>query len=394
MLWSSVTVLAFGAALIAAEVLAVYITQPFKVYASASRYNLRGVQPVLTTDSAAVEVDVLTEKKRCVSPMMPGSNHSRDYSLFACVNRARDTALSRENHRSTYVQLESWFHKAGSDHYITYGNDRGNGTHEISTRASIMQSALGINSGLMFEVNQTLLAQHARFLHARAVQVAVEKQCDTYPSPDCQKNILDKCSVGKATARKKTITLWEVKEDTGVQVPVTESVEGIVSRFQVELRAPGTVLAEAFRIFASSAAIEEVVDGEGMYVSMPHGEEYHSMEGLASEEGRIAGVVLLGLILIAMLALLVLLRVFLRPVSMAHLARDAIEAEDEAFFAQEQGFIRHSPGVSLRSSSVWALERDIVDSDFDDYGYTDLEDDPPKDRPKRAFWKFRGREPD
>lgn len=316
---NSLVIVLIAVLLLAAEVLAVYLTQPFRVYTTKYQYNLRGLQPAGTSRETAIEVDLLISKKRCITPSMMNSNQSREYTLNACVMRAYETQLDGQDDFATFVEVESWYHEAGSDHVVTFGNEERKGRHNIFMRANILQGQSGVSKGVLFELKDGKEKENAKYLQMYMIYTAMQWNCEQEWEDRSCMDIKNEMTIdGDPITVKREILLWEKKEQT------IKEIEGIKTRLKIRLRQPFMAIQNALHVFTTSAVIEEV-EGPGMYVDMSKNEIEDGVESLVSEEGRIAGVVLLSVIFAALLILLIALRCCLKPVSLARMARDAME---------------------------------------------------------------------
>lgn len=320
---NSLVIVAIAVGLLAAEVVAVYLTQPFRVYTTKYQYNLKGVQPAGTALHTALGVDSLTSKKRCVTPSMMHSNQSREYSLNACIMRSFDTVLDHQDDEATYVDVSSWYHEAGSDHVVEFSNGEETGRHEVQARASIMQGQTGVSKGILFEVRDNEERDNAIYLQMYMIYTAMQWNCEQEWETRTCMDMKDRMDAGTPVRVNKSIVFWEKKEDE-----TTEVVEGVKIRFNITLRQPFTAVQSALHVFTTSAVIEEV-EGHGMYVNMDNNQREDGVESLVSEEGRVAGVVLLSLIFVALLVVLILLRCCLKPLSLARIAWDTMDDDPE-----------------------------------------------------------------
>lgn len=320
---NSLIIALLGLSLLAAEVFAVFLTQPRRVFTTQYQYNLRGLQPAGTSIEMARHIDRVSTKKRCVTPSMTKSNQSREYSISACIKRDSIRKMDKLDDVAKYVEVGSWFHEAGSDHVVTFGNETQFGQHSIQTRASIMQGTIGVTKGLLFYNRDTDNMTHASYLQMYMIRSAIEWNCEQgFESRSCNTMKLELKIEGRDPSNE-TIVLWEQGDED-----VTKEVRGIVTRFIINIRRPYLAIEDALSVFAASAVIEEV-RGKGMYVSMENGQREHGIEKLVSEEGRVAGIFLLIFIFIGLMMILIVLRILLRPVSLAQIAREIVPEELE-----------------------------------------------------------------
>lgn len=391
--WNSLTIITVGVMLLAAEVFAVYLTQPIRLYTTRDQYNLRGVQPAGTSSYMAFRIDKKIANKTCVSPSMANSIQSREFSISACIIRNYSMALSEDDAESDVVEVSSWFHEAGSDHRVRFWNEdsgkQAGGEHVIRTRASIMQSDRGVTRGLMFENRDSSRNNyaHTRYMQKYMVYSALEWSCNQdFETRECN-DLAEGVQDFSSETKRRDIALWEMNEEVGNDgddgggrefETKVKAVEGIVTKYKVKLKRPFFAIQSALRVLGTSAVIEEVQE-RTEYMSLKDGTKENGIDALLSEEGRIAGVVLLAILFVSLLVLLCILRMFLKPISLAEIARRSVEEMDEMeneFQLSEEGYV--SAGAaggaawgmagSSADRGVWhKTEMDIVEAEMEEY---------------------------
>lgn len=314
----SLLILAVAAALLAAEVIAVYLTQPYRLYSSESQYNLRGVQPAGTALDVASKIDLVTAEKTCITPSMMHSNQTREYTLSACVMRETNPALTGLYDEATSVNVSSWFHRAGSDHTVDYGNGDQRGSFKVNQRALLMKGQSGMSKAILFDTVEGHV-ESCTYLQKYMMYMAMQWSCDQESADRTCTEMKDELKFhGPKKVFRNELKVWEYRNTSEA------GFLGFKMHFTIKLKQPHDALKSALHVLTTSAVIYEV-PGPGLYFDVSAEKEQHGIEGLLSEEGRIAGVVLLASILGALSVVLVVLRCCLRPVSLARIARDAID---------------------------------------------------------------------
>lgn len=333
--WHSLLILVLALSLLAAEVLVVFLTQPITVFSRGTQYNLRAVQPAGTALRTATRIDGFTKKRRCITPSMTNSTQSRQYIINACIVREFERQLDSDSDVATTITVGSWFHEAGSDHVISFTDGTRRGSHCIKTRATIMKGGTGETMGIRFQVkddNRT----YTNYLQTYMMYTALQWNCNqSFEKRSC-KQMANEMKRGKPRLVRRSVDLWDMVISTARQnrsVPVTQSAMGVVTKFHVKLRRPFKAIEEALHVFVTSSVIEEVQNDAGLYVDAEGRRQDHIAQ-LISEQGRVAGVVTLITALCIMLGLLIVLRIYFRPVSLAQIARKFLDerGDEEGLF--------------------------------------------------------------
>lgn len=391
--YNSLIILAIAGALLAAEVFAVYLTQPVRIYTTESQYNVKGLQPAGTSQNSSRRSDVFTKKRRCITPSMAQSNQSREYSLNACVWRNYAMELNEQTDIATRIAITSWYHPAGSDHRIEFSNGTVTGYHSVDSRATIMQGREGSTKALAFALDENH-EEKAQYLQKYFMLIVLETECNTDGSWSCKKTMeyFNNSDNVNIDSQEKEIHMWEIGEEYDQRYK-NEKRQGVRTTFtDVHVRKPFSAVQDALHVFVTSSVIKEV-KGKGMYINLETGEDEFGIAKLVSEEARVAGLLLLLIIMLALFIFLVLLRVVLRPTSLAELARSTMDDEEagvDDFFSEPSskgyGGGNRTPGTSSSSFDYSASPRrfkkmlelgrkgkeavtsiDGMDSDMDDF---------------------------
>ena len=354
----SVLVLSTTFGLFAADVIAVLLTQPSTTFSNKYQYNLVAIQPVGTPKVGLSRfIRRLTGDRPCVSPIMTGSGQQRNFLISACTQYDIVEALSGDDDVSDEITIGSWFHRGGSDHNITIGKGR----IGIRMRAELL---LGAEEGgarrFLFQSLDDSNLSHARYIHRVVFDGAIDWACNNFKTRSC-KELKEELKIEQRIERRE-IKLWRGKKED----VVTEE-NGVISTGTIRMNAPFRAMNSGLRALVSSAGIMEVED-KGAYVRIADDSEEDGLEGLLSEDGRVAGVLLFGIIMVGLATVMVLLRVALKPVSLGYVALSGIqersgaefvsteefagvEVEDEEYQAYIEGL--GAGGLGGRSYSVW-----------------------------------------
>lgn len=391
---ASIIVLFLAAMLLGLEVIAVYLTQPVKVFTGPYDYNLIGFHPTATSAFVAAQVDKLSAKKRCITPSMSNSFQSREFSITACITRSYTKALTAPQDLATYVQIGSWYHKAGSDHRIVFGDASHTAGHTLFNRASIMKGTgkNPVTNGILFNTLDDDAMSHARhnqmFMIYSAMQWACNNDFGTLESRNCT-DLVKELTVEYSRIEETQIEYWEQKNR-----PEMGTERGLVTRFSINLRQPFVALEKALPVLATSAVIREV-KGPGKYINMENGQEETAMGSLASEEARVAGTLALILLFALLLVLLMVLRMVFKPLYLARLAQRRLE--EEAFFDDNNEFADNTDRPTVDRREMMAAERDIAEAemyDMESYINHDTEHHETASPPYRIhWWPWQPREP-
>eukprot|EP00177_Eucheuma_denticulatum_P008293 GFKZ01015088.1.p1 GENE.GFKZ01015088.1~~GFKZ01015088.1.p1 ORF type:complete len:524 (+),score=47.51 GFKZ01015088.1:168-1739(+) len=352
MLSGTLLITMLGVGLLAAEVLVVFLTQPITWHNEGVRYNLAGVQPAATSLEVGMHVDRLTRRRRCVTPGMVGSSQVREFILNACVMHEVDGELTRNNDVATEVRVASWYHEGGSDHRVEYRNDRGElGTQVVRMRAAVMGRGSGDTYAVRFRNRDDQDWSAARYLQGYMMGAAWSWSCEQGGSACGEDG--DDLQVRAVRGLWKRVELWETIEERGglnESVPVTREVEGIETIFAMRLSRPFRAVERTMHVFVTSSVIEEVEGNVGMYVDA-QGVKRDHVPGLLSEEGRFTGVLSLIIVFFALLILLITLRMCLKPVSLAQIAKNGLNDDgNQAGFLVNQD--TKSSNVQIDTSST------------------------------------------
>lgn len=316
---ASLVVIAITLGLFFAEVVAVVLTQPIMVKSEKHEYNLKGIQPTGTTRGVARFVRRVAGDRTCVSPIMTEVKQPRNFVLGSCSLLETSEAPAEEAEDedvSDKIEVGSWYHFGGSDHSITFGS----GFFNLRLRADIFLDAKdGGSRRIFFENRDNEDLDHSRYLHERFIYSSLEWTCNKPYSEKTCEELVKELQQDKGQKKIEEIVLWQQK----TKGPLKENVTGLVTTFRVGMNAPWRAMNSGIRELYASGVIEEVA-GPVKYQSLINDTIEDGAPGLLSEEGRVAGVVLLLIIFGVLFIVLLAIRRMLKPISIAHMVMKRI----------------------------------------------------------------------
>lgn len=345
----SFTVLCIALALMAADVFAVYLTQASTFYSSdENQYNLRGFQPIGTDRGTTKWINRLARDISCVSPAFTDGGQKREFTINACIMFDIKEAHMQVTDTIDEIKVRSFFHKAGSEHRVTFGDAVIGIRKRTFLYATDNEDRKAFTKRITFETNDTNDFAYTKYIHELFIYSVLEVNCNDGPVT-CKERVKQlEASPGEHSIVEQEITFWRTRENDDKAL-----VRGIESTYRIPLDNPFTSIDKGINPLVATAAIEEV-GGPGTYVDITHEDVETDLRGLISEEGRVAGLVALLSIFGFFSVLLVVLRVVLRPLSLSELAWDACNRESEASSESSRGKVVNSRS---RGSS---LELEVV----------------------------------
>lgn len=317
----SVFILLVALSLFAVDVIIVVLTQPKLTLSQKHQYTIRPIQPVATDSKMSSAIYQSLLQRPCITPVMGETNQRRKYVFVACalIEKQLTDEFANSNDDNSIAEtmsIASWFHIAGADHNISFGNNQ---WIYFKTRAQIiMDVSRGGSRRLIFHINDTEDFEQARYLHAMTIYNAKVWVCN-------QENAPAWCETAerftKATTWQKNTT--EIKLWTGRGNKTHTSILGVQSVFE-NINLPTAVQAVQMSIhplIVCGAVVEHRSINHSVFTRVANDSDFQdSADGLIEEEGRPVGVLLLGLLVLASAVGLALLRCWLRPASLAALA--------------------------------------------------------------------------
>lgn len=352
--YTSLIIVLIALALMAADVFAVYLTQPRTVHSRKDQYNLRGVQPIVTEQGRSRWARRLARDRVCVVPVFTSSNQDRLFFISACVLSDVVTAHDNVDDITDFVTVKSFFHIAGSDHYVTFGDAK----ISIRNRAFLYISEDALKSGAparRFFFENEMLPNNAfeKFLHQLFIYSAIEESCNHNDTKYTCKEIVDSLEIVKEDTKPivEPIKLWHARNGSLLQ-----DTAGYQTKFKVTMNNPFFSVDHGVSPLVTTAKIQEVAT-PGTYLDLKTDAALNELVGLISEEGRMAGLPLFSTVLLIFAVSLVVLRLTLQPISLGEMAwnsRDMDSMMDSSVNAQNR------EGMS-RSASSTVVSFDDID---------------------------------
>lgn len=333
------------------EVLAVVLTQPQEVNSSHDQYNVRAFQPAGTTRGMTKFVRRTMGLRGCVSPIMtPRDGPRRNFLIHSCTDfddggaeeRFSDEDIVRE------ISVKSFYHKGGCDHFIEYGSE----TYNVSVRSELFLATDGDGAWrIMYENRDDEELSHALYLQMRFIYAAIEYSCNSDFSQQGCAEAAEQLETVESKKVEESIRLWRGSEDD-----VFVNATGLLTRFRTQINSPFNATNNAVRELAVSGIIEEV-GVETEYESVSEDKLVSGLPGLLTEQGRVAGVVLVVVLLACGLAVLIVLRYLLKPVSLAALAAGVMEEDKWERVEQQISWVCPSKEDDIEDGGTAELSR-------------------------------------
>lgn len=314
----SAVFLSIALLLFVAEVVAVLVTQPLTINSTKDQYNVQGIQPLGTPMGVSKFVLRRILENVCVTPIMRPLRQNRNFLVRSCFIVREEIALSSPEDLSDTIIVKSWFHSAGSDHNITFGP----GSTNISIRSEIFTNT-GINDisrRITYRLIDNSEMEHAKYIHRRLIHATIEWSCNQNFSKFTCFQLVDELK-GNTRTETREILKWQ-----GRNGPVLENVTGLVSTFEIRINSPYWAVRAGMRDLVTSGGIEET-RGPATYHVIKDDSTEVGIAGLLSEEGRVAGLFPISLILLASFCVLIILRWFLKPISLTFMAMSQVNGE-------------------------------------------------------------------
>lgn len=340
---ASLVVISITLGLFVAEVVAVVLTQPILVKSTKYEYNVKGIQPIGTSRGVARFIRRVAGDRTCVSPIMTRGNQPRNFVLGACSVLETTETLSGEEDVSAKVEVGSWYHSGGSDHNVTFGEGA---FFNLRIRAEIFLDANdGGSRKVFFENRDNEDLDQSKYIHERFIYSSLEWLCNKdFSKKGCEELVMELQQ--KSRKEKRDIVLWRGKKDDVIDLNVT----GLVTTFTVGMNAPWRAMNSGIRELYASGGILEVT-GRARYQNVLNDTEEDGIPGLISEEGRVAGVVLLLIVFGLLFIVLLAIRRVFKPISIAHMAMKHIGNDTQVGSEDEESMSEFSWAITPRERS-------------------------------------------
>lgn len=312
----SLKILFFTLLLFIADFLSIFYTQQTEMSSGSHEYNLRAYQPSAATLGQSRYIRRLVSERPCVSPFIITNSTSKDrnYQLLTCVKLDFEGTPNANNKDvAQNVSIESFFHRGGSDHMITYGS----GFVTVSVRAQVILSkAEGGARRLLFVTNDDEQFTLVKYIHRLTFHAAAEWVCrrDSAANENwCNTQRAEEPQFA-STTKTKEIQLWTGKTDE-----VIENHMGLVSTFQ-NINFPNSTKGfnSGVRWLISNGFVQEEI-GISDYERVRDDVRETGIAGLLTETGRKLGVLAMLIALSFAVIVMTILRQCLQPVSLGEI---------------------------------------------------------------------------
>lgn len=354
---TSVTILLIALGLMAADVFAVYLTQPISVSSKNFQYNIRGVTPTFANIGLGRFVKRLSVERPCVTPTFVQEGQERLYTVSACTTIDRERQHGDNLNYTGPVTVSSFFHKAGADHNITFGKGDTISRFTIKSRTIIYVSE-GPAWRVLYDVIDNDELELTKFAHELFMINVVEVSCNRrkasgkgFENTWCDE-VEERRKKANQSTVKRQVVFWSRRDGTKEE----EEVDGVETTYQVELERVWESIDSGISALMSTSQLLEVEDRGGQYVNITNERQLDNLDGLLQEEGRVAGLMILGTALLLFAISLIGLRFLLRPVSLGAIAWDARRKLDDSLYEEEsdrkEGGAREASSEAMSSSTV------------------------------------------
>lgn len=316
----SIGLLLLGICMFVVDVVVIMLTQPRTKLSTHEQYNLRGVHPILPDQGLALYISRMVVDRPCVSPYMAKRAQTRRFLLYVCSDVSERVGGILTSEIAKDISIRSFFHIAGADHNVTFGN----WWISIRVRVDVLLSEEeGGKRHLLFQSLDSGSFAHTRYLHQVVVHRGKEKACNkTWDDPlakfcGSMPNTTEPTSWGPV---KQEVTLWPGR---------TEQVVGVESLFRnSNMPGPYLSLKRGIALLYPSMAIYETTGMARYAPSRNESIEETSIAHLLAEGERVAGVASLAGVSILFILILLCLRLWLQPASLGSIA---VTKVDEAY---------------------------------------------------------------
>lgn len=389
--YTSLIIVLIALGLMAADVFAVYLTQPNLVFSKKDEYNLRGIQPIVTDRGLTKWIRRLARDRICVTPVFTASDQERQFVVSACINfrteKAHDSVDELTDNMN--ITVSSFYHMAGNDHYITFGQAR----MHIRVRAFLYLADKGKESGArrFYFVNEAMPDNNGfeKFLHELFIYSVMEESCNQKKDNvstsqfSCDEVVASK-SILDGRVVEKEISLFHKRNGEEIR-----NVTGYQTTYKVTMNNPFFSVDNGVNPLVATALFQEN-SSKGTYLNLTTDKVIDQLEGLITEEGRMAGLILFLTIFIIFSITLIILRSTLQPVSlgaMAWSAHDDVSLLSSNISDKPEPVTGSHDGSSyfdddgLGASTSAIGEEGLIRADRAAHSGDQVEEKPPVDKP-------------
>lgn len=350
--FTSLLVLTIASTLMAADVFAVYLTQPKNILSSNYQYNLRGLQPILTERGATDWVRRMTRERTCVTPVFTESQQRREYSLSSCIEYDIKEAHNTPDAETDVITVRSFYHKAGSDHEILFGE-----AYLRMRKRAYMYMRAGGSRRMLFDTHETEDYDYAKYIHDMYIHSVMQFNCNKnnkYRNKTCQQ-LVDELETNHKIVEGE-VRYWRPRGGNDFLGNET----GIETTYRVAMNNAFVSVTFGINPLTATAVIQEV-EGPGLYINATNENEVDNVDSLLLEEGRVAGLFALLFILLGFVIIVIVLRICLVPDSLGSLAWGA-EHSHLLLSVSDISPKTSSPSHSRKSSGFSEYEENLSNS--------------------------------
>ncbi|KAI0561059.1 hypothetical protein FGB62_94g048 [Gracilaria domingensis] len=245
-------------------------------------YNLKGSHPVGTNLGLGRFVRRNFQERPCITPVFYKSNPVRNFSISTCHSLRLREAHKEVKERVSSVRIGSWFHEAGSDHRILFGN--------ASIRIGARAFVYGTQTGTYRLLFPTLMDNHlsvTHYLHKLMIYKILNDTChDKHSTKSCEE-LFSKHQI-EAHNMTMTVRLWLPKKKKFERFA---KVEGLETTLRAGIHKPWSTVFQSVGPLLTTELIEEV-EGRGLYSHISSEERKEDLPGLLYLESRRCGLFL------------------------------------------------------------------------------------------------------
>lgn len=259
--------------------------------------------------------------------------------LNSCLKfeRERWMKVTKENIDKGPVNITSFFHYGGSDHNISHAG----GWMKMSVRVQmLLDDQSGGSRRVLFDNVDDATFSHARYIHTLAMYWAKKYACRKSRGKEwcASANPITKAASWRVV--EQNLAIWTKRDGSdvikarGIQSTFDEGMPSIV------IHAMNSVAS----ILQASALVVETA-GAGKYMTVTDNIRQMGAPHMMEEQGRVAGVVLMALVALALFVIMLMLRIWLKPMSLGVLAVEQTErGEHMHMLLQENTRLKQSQG--------------------------------------------------
>lgn len=330
---SSISILAAAMGIFCVEVAVIYASQPKRIV-SEKQYHLRGVHPVRRASDSGEHPLLSPTAQKSIFPDIIDHDGTRKFTVTSMIRRSISILEASGNPQGTgssgiefteSVNVTSWYHRGGSDHFLEFFSYGMYKSTFVSGRMRLNLKKRGL--AVLFDNIDDRMGTMARSLQKEFVKTAVNISCKSL-SDVSPKKCVERMQGVQETALPDVSTYTFIyslpASDLIGEVDVMAPVIGHRTHFKAHVINPMRFLLTDVGLLVGGSVIFEEERKPGLYVDLRTNDPVYDVPGLLIEEARHGGVVLLSMCFSLSLVFAVLLRHFLKPISPRQLALSAL----------------------------------------------------------------------